>query len=218
MAGSQNYCDLDTMTKDEVNALVVSATIRRDMLDLQERFPPHLAALVSQCIRVRQPKEQSVLSQDDGAYDASCAISKTKVFFSVLPVNSENDEEPIAKDLTLTSTHWSTFHRYGTGGARSETVSVSVNYGDMSAKAHVTEYDDPGPTFAEWSHGYIGEVMTALLGDIGLKDSVVPSEVELIEMLLGDDAKAHLDAHIAEEFGPLREVINKKLEDVIKPF
>ncbi|KIM86094.1 hypothetical protein PILCRDRAFT_86732 [Piloderma croceum F 1598] len=212
MASSQNY--LDALTKDEVNALVVSATIRRDMLDLQERFPPHLASFMSQCIRIRLPKEQSVLSQDDGAYDASCAISKTKVFLSVLPVNSENEEEP--KDLTLTCVHWSTFHRYGTGGARSETVSVSVNYGGISAKAYVTEYDDPGPGFAEWSHGYIGEVLTALLGDIGIEDSAILSEVELIEMLLGDDTKAHLDVHIAEDFEPLREVIDKKLEDSVE--
>ena len=215
MAGSQIY--LDALTKDEVNALIVSATIRRDTLDLQERFPPHLASIMSQHIRVRQPKEQSVLSQDDGVNNSTCDISKTKVFLSVLPVNSKNEEEPITKDLTLTCVHWYTFHSYGTGGARSETVSVSVDYGFMSTKAYVTEYDDPGPTLAEWSHGYIGEVLIALPGDIGIEDSVVPSAVELIEMLLGDDTKAHLDAHIAEEFGPLREVIDKKLKDVFEP-
>jgi len=93
-----------------------------------------------------------------------------------------------------------------------------VNYGGISAKAYVTEYDDPGPEFAKWSHGYIGEVLTALLGDIATEDSVVPSEVQLIEILLGEDMKAHLDAHIAEDFGPLREVIDKKLEDFVKPY
>jgi len=36
-------------------------------------------------------------------------------------------------------------------------------------------------------------------------------------MLLGDDTKAHLDAYIAEEFGPLREVIDKKLDDFNGP-
>jgi len=151
--GSQNYPDV--LTADELNALILSATIKRDMLELQERFPAHLASLASR-IRVRQPKERSVLSENDGVYESSCDISKSRVFFSVL-MYSDN-EEPITKDLTLTCVHWSAFHRYGTSLARSETVSVSVNYGDMSAKAYVTEYDDPGPMFWEWSHGGIGEV------------------------------------------------------------
>ena len=77
----------------------------------------------------------------------------------------------------------------------------------MSAKAYVTEYDDPGPTFAEWSHGDIGKVFDALLRDLGAKDCV--REVKLIEMLLGDDTKAHLDDMIAGEFGPLSKVIDE---------
>ena len=139
---------------------------------------------------------------------------ESKVFLSVL-INSEN-EEPITRDLTLSCVHWSAFHRYGSGVARSDTASVSVNYGNMSAKAYVTDYDDPGPTFAEWSHGDIGKVFDALLRDLGAKDCV--REVKLIEMLLGDDTKAHLHDMIAGEFGPLSKVIDEKQKDSIRPF
>ena len=93
----------------------------------------------------------------------------------------------------------------------SEIVSVSVNYGDMSAKAYVTEYDDPATIIAEWSHGRIGRVLKVPLEDLGAGGSV-PSEIELIEMLLGDDIKAHLDT-LVEGYGPLREVINKRMKD-----
>ena len=102
---SQN--DLDALAKDDLNALIVSATIRRDMLELQERFPAHLASR----IRVRQPNERSISSQEDGIYDCSCDMFESKVFLSVL-INSEN-EEPITRDLTLGCVHWSAFHRYG---------------------------------------------------------------------------------------------------------
>ena len=65
---------------------------------------------------------------------------------------------------------------------------MSVKYGDMSTRAFVTEYDDPGEFRWRFSHGEIGEVLEVLLADLGVGDSA-PSEVELIEMLLGDDAK-----------------------------
>lgn len=63
----------------------------------------------------------------------------------------------------------------------------------MSAKAYATEYDDVVTIFAEWSQGQIGRVLKELLKDLGGEGSVV-SEIELIEMLLGDDIKEHLDA------------------------
>jgi hypothetical protein len=50
-------------------------------------------------------------------------------------------------------------------------------------------------------------VFDALLRDLGAKDCV--REVKLIEMLLGDDTKAHLDDMIAGEFGPLSKVIDE---------
>lgn len=86
-----------------------------------------------------------------------------------------------------------------------------MKYGGASAEALVTEYDDPAGSFAKLSHGHIGTVFQALLEDLGIGDSG-PSVVELIEMLLGDDTKLHLDAKV-EGYGPLREVIEKKLED-----
>jgi len=198
----------NNLTVDDLNALIVSAKIEQEMSELQARFPAHLAAPVSR-IRVRQPKETSVLSEKRGASGSSFRISKSTVYLSVLR-NSEN-EEPVTKDLTLTCANWQIFHYYLTGSAGSGTISVSVNYGDMSAKAYVTEYDDPGVTMAEWSHGRIGKVLKALLEDLAAGDSA-PSEVELIDMLLGDDTKAHLDAKV-EGYGPLREVIDKKLKD-----
>jgi len=197
----------NTLTEDNLNAHIVSAKIEREMSELQARFPAHLAALVSH-IRVRQPKEWSVMSEKGGANGSSVGISKRTVYLSVLR-NSEN-EELVTKDLTLTCANWHIFHRYITGAAGSGTVSVSVDYGDVSAKAYVTEYDDPGITIAKWSHGRISKVLKGLLNDLGAGDSV-PSEVELIEMLLGDDTKAHLDAKV-EGYGPLREVIDKKLK------
>lgn len=81
----------------------------------------------------------------------------------------------------------------------------------MSAKAYATEYDDVVTIFAEWSQGQIGRVLKELLKDLGGEGSVV-SEIELIEMLLGDDIKEHLDA-LVEGYGPLREVIKKRLRD-----
>jgi hypothetical protein len=63
----------------------------------------------------------------------------------------------------------------------------------MSVKAYATEYDDVVTIFAEWSQGQIGRVLKELLKDLGGEGSVV-SEIELIEMLLGDDIKEHLDA------------------------
>lgn len=65
-------------------------------------------------------------------------------------------------------------------------------------------------TIAEWSHGTIGEVSQALFGDLGAGDSV-PGKVELVEIFLGDDTKAHLGAEV-EGYGPLHDVISKKLE------
>ena len=63
----------------------------------------------------------------------------------------------------------------------------------MSVKAYATEYDDVVTIFAEWLQGQIGRVLKELLKDLGGEGSVV-SEIELIEMLLGDDIKEHLDA------------------------
>lgn len=198
----------NNLTIDDLNALIVSAKIEQEMLELQVRIPAHLAALVPR-IRVRQPKETLVSSEKRGANGSSFEISKSTVYLSVLK-NCEN-EEPVTIDLTLTCTNWNIFHYYMTGAAGSGTVSVSVNYGDMSARAFVTEYDDPGVTMAEWSHGRIGKVFKALLEDLAA-EAPAPSDVELISMLLGDDTEVHLDAKV-EGYGPLREVIDKKLKD-----
>ena len=130
-------------------------------------------------------------------------------YFSVMR-NTDN-EEPITKDLILTCTHWHIFHWFATGSTGSGIVSVSVKYGDMLAKAYVTEYDDPGTIIAEWSHGRIGKVLKVLLKDLGAGSSVL-NEVELIEMLLSDDIKMHQNA-LVEGYGPLREVINKRMKD-----
>ena len=85
----------------------------------------------------------------------------------------------------------------------------------MSAQAHVTEYDDPGQTMAEWTHGRIGAVFQTLLEDLGAGGSVAGA-VEMIEVLLGNDAKAYLDAKV-EDHGSLREIIDKKLEGDEEP-
>jgi hypothetical protein len=199
----------ETLAEDDLNALIASAKIKREISELEGRFPAHLAALASR-IRVCRPKERLVFSEKGSASGASFDISENTVYFSVMR-NSDNSEEPVTEDLTLTCAHWRIFHYFGTGSAGSEIVSVSVNYGDMSAKAYVTEYDDPATIIAEWSHGRIGRVLKVLLEDLGAGGSV-PSEIELIEMLLGDDIKSHLDA-LVEGYGPLREVINKRMKD-----
>jgi hypothetical protein len=194
----------DALTEEDLNALIVSAKIERETSELHTRFPAHLTTLASR-IQVRQPKEQFAKKQSGGANGSSFDISKGTVYLSV-----HMNNEPITKDLTLTCALWHIFHYYLTGATGSGTVSVSVEYGDVSAEAYVTEYDDPGTTIAEWSHGRIGTVFQTLLEDLGAGDSV-PSEVELIETLLGGDTKAHLDATV-ESYGPLREIIDKKLE------
>jgi hypothetical protein len=196
------------LTIDDLNVLIVSAKIEQEMLELQARIPAHLAALVPR-IRVCQPKETSVLSEKRGANGSSFEIAKSTVYLSVLK-NSEN-EKPIAIDLTMTCTNWNIFHYYLTGAAGSGTVSVSVTYGDMYARAYVTEYDDPGVAMAEWSHRRIGKVFKALLEDLAAGDPA-PSDVKLISMLLGNDTEVHLDAKV-EGYEPLREVIDKKLKD-----
>jgi hypothetical protein len=194
------------LTEDVLNGLLLSAKTERETSELHARSPAHLSALMSH-IRARQPKERFDLKQGHGAYGSSFDISKSTIYLSVF-TNSENDE-PISKDLTLTCSLWHIFHYYLTGAAGSGTVSVSVEYSDMSAQAYVTEYDDPGQTMAEWTHGRIGAVFQTLLEDLG--GGSVAGAVEMIEVLLGNDAKAYLDAKV-EDYGSLREIIDKKLE------
>jgi hypothetical protein len=166
-SSSRSQISPETLTEDELNALIVSAKIKREMSELEGRFPTHLATLVSR-IRVCRPKERLVFSETGGANGASFDISKNTVHFSV--TRNSDDEEPVTKDLTLTCAHWRIFYYFATGSAGSEIVSVSVKYGDMSTNAYVTEYDDCGTIIAEWSHGRIGRVLKVLLGDLGAGD------------------------------------------------
>jgi hypothetical protein len=131
------------LTEDDLNGLILSAKTERETSELHARSPAHLTAIMSH-IRARQPKERFDLKQDRGAYGSSFDISKSTIYLSVF-TSSEKDE-PISKDLTLTCSLWHIFHYYLTGAAGSGTVSVSVEYGDTSAQAYVTEYDDPGQT------------------------------------------------------------------------
>jgi hypothetical protein len=201
----------DALTERDLNALIRKVKIKRETSKLMARFPPHLASVASR-FHVRRPSKETIASQKGGPNGSAFDIFKNKVYLSVL-VNSAN-EEPITKDLTLTCVHWNIFHYYITGSAGSETISVSVKYGDMSKKAFVNEYDDPGLEKGYYSHGEIGTVLEALLGDLGIGDSAsAPSEVEMIEILLGDDTKKHLNFMTVEDCVPLHEVIEKKLED-----
>jgi len=202
--------DPNALTEDDLNVLIVSTKIERETSELHARFPAHLASFVS-CgkIRIRQPTEQFTSGESGGANGSSFRTSKTTVYLSIL-INSENEADPqrTTKDFTLTCAYWRIFHYYLTGVTSSGTASVSVRYGDVSAKAFVTQYGDPGENIAEWSHGGIDEVFEELFEDLGVTEKPFPSEVELIEMLLGDHAKAYLDAKV-EDCGPLREVIDK---------
>src|ERR1700683_3350350 len=137
-SSSHSQPSLETLTVDNLNALIIFAKIKREMLELEGRFPAHLATLVSR-IRICQPKEQLVFSEKGGANGAFFDSSTSTVYFSVMR-NSDN-EEPVTKDLTLSCSHWCIFHYFGTGSADSEIVLVSVNYGGMSAKAYVTDSD-----------------------------------------------------------------------------
>ena len=198
----------NALTEGDLNALITTAKIKRETSELIARFPPYFAPVAPR-FQVRQPSEKTIVSQEGGEHGSSFDISKNTVYLSVL-VNSAN-EEPITRDLTLTCAHWNIFHYYVTGAAGSETVSVSVKYGDMSTRAFVTEYDDPGEFRWRFSHGEIGEVLEVLLADLGVGDSA-PSEVELIEMLLGDDVKKYLNAEV-QDLASLHEIIEKKLKD-----
>ena len=114
----------------------------------------------------------------------------------------------VSHPLTLTCSHWSIFYR--SGGAGSETVCFSVALGSSEAEAFVTEYGDPGMQVVEYAHGDTDEILKFLLKGSG-GDECALDELELVEILLGDDVKAHLDAEV-QLYPPLRQVIKEHLE------
>jgi len=194
----------DDLTEKELNKLIASAKVKRETLELRSRFPSHLAELASR-IQVCRPNEKTVLSQRGGAKGSSFAISKNKTHLSVL-INTPN-EQPISEKLTLTRTRWNIYHNYLTGYAGSETISLSLSYGDAKAKAFITEYSDCGQPVVAYAHGGVGGILQSVLQDLGS----ALSELELLEMLLDDDPKAYLNAQL-QDYPLLREIIERKLE------
>ena len=192
-------------SSEELNALVESVTITRETAELKARFPSHLAELASR-IQLRRPKERIIISQQGGAYGSGCEISTNEVYLSVL-MDTENGQL-VSHPLTLTCSHWSIFYR--SGGAGSETVCFSVALGSSEAEAFVAEYGDPGMQVVEYAHGDTDEILKFLLKGSG-GDECARDELELVEILLGDDVKAHLDAEV-QLYPPLRQVIKEHLE------
>ena len=71
--------------------------------------------------------------------------------------------------------------------------------------------DDPGRSMVEYAHGSTDEILKYLPKGLGGGDSTL-DKLELVEILLGDDVKAHLDAEV-QAHQPLHKIIKEHLED-----
>ena len=79
-SSSRSQPSLETLTVDNLNALIIFAKIKQEMSELEGRFPAHLAALVSR-IRICQPKERLVFSEKGGLNGSLFDNSRSTVYF-----------------------------------------------------------------------------------------------------------------------------------------
>jgi hypothetical protein len=204
MAGLRDALTYLNDTPDEdFEAVIADARVNRENKAFKARLPPRLADIASR-IRVIRPKKTTTASATGGAYGSSFTVNMNEVHFSVRLTQGTD------KELALMLSNWSIDISAETG---SETVSVTVKYGiepEGLATASSSEYGDPGVGSYDANHGGMLNVLKALLDDLEVGDRM--NEVEILQLLLGDDGEGALDIMFQNTRPSLKQIIMERLD------